>query len=254
MKRLFLWIFLLVALVAGGVYGVVLLATARAAEDVFHQLTSVYDEVHELLPADPDAFPGVPREGYTMVGAELSEMGFRRLGSMEDRTVSEALPAMRTYLDVYTNATGDIFCATYRVQTPEIEQQIVDFESQFEDGTFLATTNSLAAAWMTPAPQIDTEIMDAYASTGRISMRHRERLAEARERGRLTKTVSSLEEVLQTQRAFSAFEVEHRQSVGYMTYDELLAMSGQDRGDVYLPGALRFLHWVFKRHVKEHVN
>ena len=245
MTRLILGIWGLAALAIAVVYGLVLFATLEAADELFYEMTSLYDEAHEFLPVDPGAFPLVPREGYDAVGDELAALGFVHLGSMEDRTVSDVLPEMRTYLDVYVNDSGDVFCATYRIQTPQYDQQIVEFESQFDDGTFLATTNSIAAGWMAAGPEIDTEITE-YFTTEQLSMRHSERVEK---RGEPTRTVRSLEDVLVAQSAFNAFEMQHRRSVGYLTYDELVAMSGQDAGSVYLPGTLQVLHWIFNRRV-----
>jgi len=244
---MFLFILLLAILGLSGLYGSVLRASARAAEDLSRQMTSLYAGPHEFLVAHPFSFP-FSRDGYDTVCADLSELGFVHLGSIEDRTVSDALPTMRTFSDVYTNDSGDTFCATYRIQTPECDLQVVEFLTQFEDGTFLTTTNSTPAGWMERPPEIDTTIIE-HGSTLQLSSRHAERLEEAKVAGeKRVLAIVSLEDVLATQSAFVALEVRHRQSVGYLTYDEVVTMSARDTTP-YLPGARRFFHWSFKRHV-----
>jgi len=68
---------------------------------------------------------------------------------------------------------------------------------------------------MERSPEIDTEVIE-HGSTSQLSLRHAERLEEARAAGgKRVRTIASLEDVLAGQSAFVALEVRHRQSVAY---------------------------------------
>jgi hypothetical protein len=237
---------LLLVLLGSALVFVVLIALS--ARTMFRQMSLAWDTPHEYVQVE--ALPRVPTQGYERLQAELEKLGFRHTARLENLAMTKAYPQLRTYLDVYLVETGDVHAATFWASIPPNGQQVLDFDSTFDDQTTLTTTNSPAAGLLGPAPHVERHILKDVEAVETLLARHREflerNLASGKKRVRPVRTLVELESALAVH---ARLECEHRRSIGYLTYEEVKAMGG---GQLFLPGSLRLLYWFFTRYAQRH--
>lgn len=232
-------------------YVVVFLSAFGAADKMFDEVTAIYESSHEYRSANPAHFSSVPGDGYEKVRGELSRLGFQYVGSLENLTMSEAYPGLRTFMATYISDSGDVYAATYRTLDAEFGQQVIDFETVFQDDTFLITTNARLAGLTQLPSSIERSALSDVHEADSLLKAHSHRLTELRS-VKIPRRIRSLDDLIGAQRLFSELECQYRRDVGYLTFEEAKAMSERTQGRSFLPGSVRFFHWVFMRRVQKH--
>lgn len=104
----------------------------------------------------------------------------------------------------------------------------VEFETEFDDGTFLITSNAAAAGVFELPPGLDAEYLDARTKAGPVLKRHKERLVEKRRKSRTNhpRVLFTADDVGASQARLQLMKHEHRKSLGWYTLKELTALSG----------------------------
>ena len=181
----------------------------------------MYAGEHEFAIVSPADYPAIDGSRYAAVASELAGAGFRRVGTIEDATVSAVYPHNRTYVESHVSADGEISASTYWVAG----RQIVDLATVLGDGRVLVTTNADIDK-MTPPPSVRRDGMPAATAPAALLARHRERLAALRSPDRPLRIVRSdtLDDVIVQARQVSRLMAEYRQSIGLLTESELMAM------------------------------
>jgi hypothetical protein len=97
--------------------------------------------------------PEVDLGFYDTAQRTLEKAGFRKLGDMEDLTLSAAFPKTRTFFRIMATGDGHIVAYVYHVKIRGVrrwlamvlrfqEERVVDLDSWFDYGAFLSTSNS----------------------------------------------------------------------------------------------------------------
>jgi hypothetical protein len=198
-------------------------ACRAGAQKIHASLLASFQCEHEYRAATRDEFPGMDWSGYDDLRDVLDARGMTLLGGIEDVTESRANPEMRTLIEMHVGFQGTVSVATYRVQG----MQIVDVISELTDGRMLLTTNAEINK-LTPPPNTRRETLPASTRAEALLDLHLERLHELRKRepGAPFVIIGAIEDVLDAARRSSRTTSEHRRSIGWLTREELLALSG----------------------------
>jgi len=238
------WIFWVIA---GSLFLILLLklitpSNKDAARKIKENLEATYAPSHEYANVTPDQFPWVDLAFYERAASELGELGFQRLGDLENLTMSRANPSMRTFIRIMVSADGTVGAGIYDIKirgwmkclqwidvVPK-KLSTVDLETEFVDGRFLVTHNSPQAALMKSPPQFDVEVHPAAISADALLEAHLIRLRRrlAAEPEVKPCVIRTLDDALASQKGQEGIKHAHRKSVGWVTKEEMqrLAMPG----------------------------
>lgn len=234
-----------IAAVAGGLLLWWLLGkwqVRRGAKNTLADQQKVYGGPHEIREANPQEFRGIDHAWYDRMRDELQRLGLIWAGDVEDVTISQAHPGMRTFLRNFHGDGGNIQAALYDVPALSLtlkfcrllrliprDLRTLDLETEFCDGAFVCTTTAwhVSSAITQPA-----QIMTAYLPQGTppdiVLANHRQRLRQYMEMNPQVRPVraSTLLAIRQSQARMQEIKNRHRQSVGWITPGELANIAG----------------------------
>lgn len=125
--------------------------TAIRNKAQFQAELEVFSSEYETATVSPEDFPWLDESYYDSVQQELESLGFRKVRDGERLHLSRLYPETRHFHRLFVNEEEDI-CATVsqvRIVDPQNDEQrsvdvrCVEFESEFSDGTFFITANTL---------------------------------------------------------------------------------------------------------------
>jgi hypothetical protein len=230
-----------------------------AAQRILQGLQHSYQDQTDYRMAAEVEFPHLKMRDYRRIQAELEALHFRHLVDYENMRVSSRPNALikRTLIRCYLSIDGDIAAAHYQIR-PRLRRRlilllkgfwnlrwiaaprdfmralktrnVVDFETELSDGTFIATSNAQAAAKITLPSSIDSEHYPYGHPASLLLERHRQRLAArlAASPGVEPRAVTSVNDVLAKEARMHSLKAKHRQEVGWITNSELQQMSGNN--------------------------
>jgi hypothetical protein len=215
--------------------------TADTARRILANIEATYQSTHQYVPADLRDFPWLDHAFYDRTTRGLESAGFRRLGDIEDRTVSEAPGSVirPTVVRTLTSIDGVIQAALYDVRARvwwlrvllllfrKMAKPVVDMETELTDGSFVVTCNAALAAAMTLPSLVSAEYLPAGTPAAAVYERHRLRVSEAlaARPGVAPRPARTLEELMASQHRLEAIKAAHRGEVGGITLAELEALS-----------------------------
>lgn len=97
----------------------------------------------------------------------------------------------------------------------------IDFETEFSDGTFLITGNTQEMSFMTDIPGIHRQLLPAQTSIEKSLVQHRQVLQHMESGDTEANLVNSWPEVEAMQQRLQEILNGHRQSVGYITGEDV---------------------------------
>jgi tetratricopeptide (TPR) repeat protein len=195
----------------------------------------------DLRPAPAEVFPEFMRRHAAAARQQLQALGFGYLGDFDPRHLAPVLTE-NTLLRCYGSADGTTaFSFAVRPSWPgwlgwlrlRLARQprstaVIEFETEFDDGGFLVTNNSGAANPFGTGPQVDTLPLPPATPAERLFESHVRRAGDyLRQRpGAGPRAVSDLASLAAMQDRLAAAKNDYRQSIGYVTDEELQRLLG----------------------------
>jgi hypothetical protein len=203
-------------------------AVRSAARRILASLRDNFAAEHELrvvteLPDDVRA----PLEAMT---AALGPLGFTPLCDFEDvdvsRSAGRSIP-MRAFASA-SEPTGAVV-----YHHPQLGRTLLDVGSDLSDGRSLTTTTAIEASKLANPPELLRQPMPGETAPAEVVASHRRWLAEtlAQAPGVTARGASTIENLFAEARRIQRLKHEHRKRIGWITFDEMLAMS-RGREDV----------------------
>jgi hypothetical protein len=125
------------------------------AERITAMQRAVYSGPHEYAPVRVEDFRWLDPLYYDAMQRQLEAAGFRCLGDLENISLSDVLPNMRTAIRNLTGDGGAVTASVWQVKLRGSQRaraflrllkgdmRVVEFGTEFSDGTFLTTLNNL---------------------------------------------------------------------------------------------------------------
>lgn len=232
---------------------------AQAAGKILADMKANYANPAQLAPARADQFRHLDLHRYENCSLAMEKRGFTWLGDFENVAVNRSKTSLLapTMLRVWASGDGQsVVCytqvkphlprriralltglANFRwIAAPRDFQanlrmrQCVDVETEFDDGTFLTTSNAAMAAMITLPPSIQSDFHSERTSLPDLLQRHQGKLARILHEGRRRPVpVRTADAMLHMQKRMAAQKLAFRESVHWVTQDELRAMAGGNR-------------------------
>ncbi len=79
-----------------------------AARKIKDNLEATYAPAHEYRVVKAEEFPWVDLRFYDRAASELEGLGFRRLGDVENLTLTRANPSLRTFIRILASPDGAV--------------------------------------------------------------------------------------------------------------------------------------------------
>lgn len=209
------------------------------ARNVMASVQAMVPGVFHTKAASPQTHPHAAWKEYDGVRRKLEALGFTFLGDVQVVSVVEN-PAMvkPTVLRMFTGDGGMVMAAFYRMALRWTPMGILgrcfggagsmlDLITLYPDGTIVETSNATAAAVWTDPPFLLREFVVKSTPLDRIVEYHRQRVMArtATHPGVHPVRVSSLQEVVAAADATERAKRAYRESIGWITRDELARLS-----------------------------
>jgi len=224
----------------------------RIARKLLDTVQEMVSGRFEVRAASRETHPHLSWSDYDDARRRLEQLGYRWLGDVEVLSYHEEPRAMHPpAFRMLVSADGTVAAGFYRVplrwtrlgiiwRLMRMGAPMLNLSTGFPDGTVVETTTvPLSGKWTTPPfllrafyPKVSLEALVAF---------HAERVAEHRERhpGLTPLRISSLEEFVAAADGFDRRKREHRQSIGWITYEELGRFGVEDAKRRELLAAIR---------------
>lgn len=201
----------------------------KMGEAMIAETRAMYGEIHEFRGATEDDFATLDRNYYEATTRQLSESGFRHLGDVVDATI-EAAGGPSPVIRILASPDGTTTVALYHFNPPQAPAgfegetiRICDVTTEFSDETFLVTSNTSGLDMMTPPPQLRKRQHRLHTPVAELIREHdaeRQKLLAARP-GVTARAMSTLDDVLESERRQQAVKNAHRKEIGYLDPDEV---------------------------------
>lgn len=217
--------------------------TTQAAREILALLEATYQPTHRYVPADPAHYPHLDVRWYDATSRLLSTRGFRTVRDVEDKTVTDA-PGMvmsPVMLRGLLSRDGTIVGALYHPHIRKtwlrillwllrkLPQKTTDMETEFTDGSFVATSNAgSAGAAIENGPMILAEFLPPGTPPLAVLARHEVRVAKhLHERpGISARVLTGYDDMIASQHRMNALKAAYRGEVGMITREELDRLAG----------------------------
>lgn len=207
--------------------------TEKTARDLKKIGEEIYVPQHEFRIVEAKDFPHLDHHFYDSTRDMLIAQGFRHLGDIENLTLTKPLN-MRTFLRILISADGKTVVSLYQPK-PAIWVRILlwifrmkvgktmDCETELAEGQYIATSNAVEAAKLTPFPMVESKFFSYATPYESILAAHLARLRELPTAypGREVTVMRTLEEVFAMQDRMQAAKAAFRKSIGHATTTEL---------------------------------
>lgn len=231
----------------------------------------LYSQVHEFRAATADDFESTDRGRYDAATQELSAVGFRHLGDVVDETISGMglpSPVIRVLAAPDGGASAGLYhlpdmADGYDDEDDEEEgdedggdggkgrersaggggggQPITcDLESEFTDGTFLATNNTAGRDLTTPAPPVERRQHPPETPLADLVRLHQQEVQKllAAKPGASAVPLHTLADVMEMQKRLQAAKHAFRKRIGYLDPAEVRRVAEQTEGTEDLAGPI----------------
>ncbi len=217
------------------------LSTGGAAKSIHKNLETLYAGLHEFREVTPRDFPHIDPAFYDECERWLAGHGFRKLGDVEDVTLTKVYPNLRTFLRTFVSRDGSVVAACYDIkpkgwmrllQMCRVVPQnfrTLDLETEFVNGAFLRTSNALGKQLMDAPPSISQNLLPDTTPYPDLLQAHVSAVNEWRQadEGFTPRLHATLADVLAMQHREQDITNAWRKEIGYVTSEEMKRMAGK---------------------------
>jgi hypothetical protein len=218
----------------------------QAARDILATIEATYQPTHNYVTVNPKSFGHLDLAFYERTARLLGCNGFRTVGDVENKTITNAPNAvlMPVLLRTMLSRDGTIMVTLYhpRITKPGLRLllwlvgkrpgKVVDMETEFTDGSFVVTSNAAKAGALTLPPLISAEYLASGLTALGVFHRHAARVsAHLLDRpGVRARVMASQVELLASQNRMNAIKAAFRGELGGVTREELETLSMFGKG------------------------
>jgi len=212
----------------------------RTASELLKFIEENYKSEHHYASVDLSDFSHVDKRFYQKESEQFTKHQFIHVEDCEDLTISNAQDRTlkRVPIRVMVSQDGTVMVGIYhpkirsiflRILLFIIRQRlgkIIDLETEFEDGSFVVTSNAMAASPMSLPKLISCEYLPKNTKAEDLLKIHTQRVSDHSQihkaRPRFSKTI---EEIRASQNRMNALKAAFRSEIGGITEEELIMLS-----------------------------
>jgi hypothetical protein len=212
-------------------------AAEEGARDLLTRLQATYQPTHRYRDVSAQDFGHLDLAFYDTTLRRLQAEGYAHLADVEDETITAAGGVLaRIMIRSMLSADGTVMASAYDPKlTPEglamlgkHPPSVLDFETEFEDGAFVVTSNATAAGSIALPPMVMSEFLPADTPLAQLLARHLQRIAAYAEvSGVATRPVADHAALIAAQNRQNALKAAFRNELGGISAAELQALAGE---------------------------
>jgi hypothetical protein len=231
-------------------------SAAEAARAIVATMKGMYGAPHTVVPVDEAQFKHLQLDRYRSVKSMLEAQGFRYIADLEILQVSQSPTSLiaRTMIRSMVSQDGHVVADYYQIR-PRTWRRLkllgrgllnlrlfdapqnflkgmgtrhcIGFETEFDDGRFLITSNAESASKVSMPPTIERVFFPYGTPPSVVYSAHAKRLADVLGGSHVPKPVviESLADLLQMQKRQNAQKIAHRAAMQWVTKSELEGLS-----------------------------
>jgi hypothetical protein len=204
----------------------------RAARKIVETSKAIYSRPHEFAEVRAADFRDLDLAFYNRAQAELEAFGFRHVADIEDLTATRQFPGMRTFIRALAGDSGSTSAGIYQLKFRGFYRLLqlvgvlpkkpffIDLETEFSDGTFLATSNTRGTDLSSDVPGIQRQIFPAETPIAQLVAAHREQSGPQCQEGRIATKVGCLAEIRALQNRLQEAKNRHKKNLGYVDAEQ----------------------------------
>lgn len=213
----------------------------KSAREILAIIEATYQATHDYQLVSASAFKHLDLAFYERTTALFVKQGFRVLADVEDKTITNTpgTVLMPVMVRALISKDGTVMCSLYHPRIGpliprlllwvlrKLPGKVVDMETEFSDGSFVATSNATGAAAMELPALISAEYLPMNTTPFAVQQRHTQRVTEhlAQRPGVTARVITTHTELLASQNRMNALKAAHRGEIGGVTRDELDKLS-----------------------------
>jgi len=214
----------------------------RAAKRIAEQMKHIYSQPHEYKAVEARQFSGLDLKYYDDTAAALESEGFTRLGDMENLTLTQIYPHMRTFTRYMSGCDGTVFVAIFQIKprgwksilsgTASKNLRTINFQTEFSDGHYISSSNAGSAAKLSAPPQVQALRFEKETPVPEILMAHLRAVAGYAQNhpDAHLSVVDSQDEAMAFQNRYHAMQCAYRQGLKTpVTAQEMRDIAGTER-------------------------
>jgi hypothetical protein len=221
-------------------------AAVRGGSRLRDELDALFSGEHEYRDVSPADFPYADVAFYDRIQRELEGHGFRKVGDVEDLTLSRVYPETRTFVRIMIDDAAVIRAGVFHLRprgglmglvsalgVMPRHIHVVELVTEIPRGRFLVTAPTRGLDRLDPPPEVAVERLPPRTSTRELVEHHRRRLREhfRTNTAHTPVTVEDLAAVLASVQRGHVAASRHRQKIGRLSKEELERMTGQPLDD-----------------------
>ncbi|HBQ98235.1 MAG: site-2 protease family protein [Roseofilum sp. Belize BBD 4] len=231
------------------------LSPNETAQELLDYQKKIYSQHHEFVRVDAGDFSHLDLKFYKQTQRQLERLGFEKLADMEDLTISKANRSqphvlIRVMLSRDRRTVAGIFHFPLPLLVKALQAiglapkggKTVDLESEFEDGTFLTTSNTKGFDNSSPFPKIERQQLPGTASISELVRAHRIRVRDLNPHTPAL-IIRNFDQAIAMQHRLESLKNSHKEAQGYLTREDIQrqAKKGQEAAAEALGNALEDL-------------
>ena len=197
----------------------------QAARDLIEYMKNIYANPHEFYEADITQYENIDREFYETVTKEFNELHFNKIIDIEDLTVTQNNPNMRTCIRYFSNKQGTVNVSCFHVNFGNVAKffslfrknptdiKSIELETEFTDGSFILTNNLLESSKLIDYP--DTIEVFKYTASTPISALLEAHIQKIEATKKEMREVHSIGDIIDVSDRMLAIKNRYMKSKGY---------------------------------------
>lgn len=234
------------ALLAGGFWWKRFADPAKGAAEIHSDAKKLNLGPHELAAVDCATFLWANHRYYNESEQVLTALKFQKAGDVEDLTLSQVYPQIRTFIRCMLSYDGAVsagiyhfkirgwsltrWLALFRIIPPN--QYAIDLETELSDGTFVTTSKTLVSDLSGPVPGIEQSSLPKETPIDDLLRTHRSAVARAIEARELTAVkLRTISDYMAMQHRLDAIKQAARREQGFVDLPEFDPCSAKCEDD-----------------------
>lgn len=210
-----------------------------AAEAILEDTKTAFSGPHEYAFINPRSFGHLDLRFYDDRMAEIESCGFRHIADLENLTLKTTTIDPRTFLRVGLSFDGQMTSAIYQIKPRfwwrvlawllgQRQTRVVEFETEFDDGTFVATTNAPPEKMPDNPPAVFATHKPVELPVAALFEAHLRAIrSHAEMRNAKPLAMTGIQEMLDSQHRMETIKSEFRERVGWIKKAEWDRMAGK---------------------------
>ncbi len=209
----------------------------EAANNLITYMKNIYANPHEFYEADISKYEKIDTNFYKIKTEEFINSGFNKIIDIEDVTITQNNPNMRTCIRYFSNKQGTINASCFHLNFGKIAKIFsiftknpanlysIELETEFIDGSFIITNNLLESSKLIDYPE--SIVIHKYTKSTPLSTLIDSHTARIEATGKPIREVHGVEDIISVSDRMLMIKNRYMKSKGYANREMYQQIKGK---------------------------